>query len=463
MKLSILMALMAASLSSVVFSDSYSQEYSPGTGRDPRLRAAYFNARTHRPFDALTEAAAAEQKMGGQLAISNEMVAAFKLAIAELGLGVDDVGVSILSAANVDGLQAPQSHLYENYNRGVSLLKSPSPQDGVQILTAISTGEYGENDNLLLQDKANLSLGYYYIEAGDNVAAINYFRQVRRLSSYANKALVGLGWALLSPNTQRNKVGFAAQSESDVVVSDYLWSGSEDDIAWSRRESPFRRAWAVAKGEKEKDLRAAMVPWMELISRDPLDPAVQEVMLIIPYLMLHWDGQEPRAQQYYTSAVERLKQAITDLDVIEEDIRSGGLIKSIRSADEAEDNGWNIWLSDLTAKRMGGYLSLILDAPGFSEALGEFRQLDRIYTRLNSAIEGSGGGVNKDKSQRLLLEVEDHRSYWSAALEKIALEKIAERRRRTEAYSAEAEFALARNYERLRQQLSSVVWSENES
>lgn len=463
MKLSILIALMAASLSSVVFSDSYSQEYSPGTGRDPRLRAAYFNARTHRPFDALTEAVATEQVMDGQLAISNKMITAFKLAVTELGLDADDVAVSIVSATDVEGVQAKQSRLYESYNRGVSLLKSPSPQDGVQILDAISKGEYAENDNLLLQDKANLSLGYHYIEAGDNVAAIEYFRQVRRLSSYANKALVGLGWALLSPNTQRNKVGFAAQSDSKVVVSDYLWSGSEDDIAWSRRESPFRRAWAVAKGEKEKDLRAAMVPWMELISRDPLDPAVQEVMLIIPYLMSHWEGQEPRAHQYYTSAVERLDQAITDLEVIEEDIRNGGLIKSIRSADEAEDNGWDIWLSDLTAKRMGGYLSLILGAPGFSEALSEFRQLGRIYTRLNSAIAGGSGEINKVKSQQLLLEVEDHRKYWSTVLEKIALDKITERRRSTEAYSAEAEFALARNYERLRQQLSGVVWSENES
>ena len=62
-----------------------------------------------------------------------------------------------------------------------------------------------------------------------------------------------------------------------------------------------------------------------------------------------------------------------------------------------------------------------------------------------------------------MAEIERHRSDWSTTLEKLALERIIERRQRTEAYSAEAEFALARNYERLHQQLSGVAWSESES
>lgn len=451
MRVFIVFSLLLSSLSSNVLADTYAQ----GTGRDPRLRAAYFNARTHKPFDALVELAMAANKRGQIVDISPEMNAAFFAAANELGVSLSALGIELSAQNGSQNIDNSVADIYANYNRGVSLLTSNTPLDGVSVLKEISAGEYLENDTILLQDKTNLTLGYYFLESGDNRSAVHYFRQVRRLSMYANKALVGLGWALLSPNTgTEGETAFDKLNANNVSAEGYLWSGSEDDIAWSRREAPFRRAWAIAKGEKEEDLRAAIVPWMELINRDPFDPAVQEVMLILPYLMLHWDGQEARAQQYYVSAVERLKQTSQDLVKIENDIRSGGLINSIRAAD-IDSNGWDIWLSDLTAKRLGGYLNLLIDSADFRNTLQELRQLDLIYKRLNSLGDG-----NVDE---MMAEVDSARVDLAAELEKLALARIVERRHRTEAYSAEAEFALARNYERLRLQLSGVVWNGGES
>ncbi|CAA0102542.1 Uncharacterised protein [Zhongshania aliphaticivorans] len=451
MRVFIVLSLMLSSIASNVMADTYTQ----GTGRDPRLRVAYFNARTHKPFDALIELAMAASKRGQTIDATSEMNAAFLAAANELGVSLSELGIKISHQNRSQNIESSAADIYANYNRGVSLLKSNTPLDGVSVLKEISVGEYVENDTVLLQDKTNLTLGYYFLESGDNRSAVHYFRQVRRLSMYANKALVGLGWALLSPNTGKESATTLDKlNASDLSSEGYLWSGSEDDIAWSRREAPFRRAWAIAKGEKEEDLRAAIVPWMELISRDPLDPAVQEVMLILPYLMLHWNGQEARAQQYYGAAVARLKQASQDLAKIEKAIRSGGLISSIRAAD-IDSNGWDIWLSELTANRLGGYLSLLLDSAEFRNTLQELRQLDLIYKRLNTL----GGG----RIEAALAEVDDARATLASELEKLALTRIVERRHRTEAYSAEAEFALARNYERLRLQLSGVVWSGGES
>ena len=451
MRVFIVLSLLLSSLSSNVLADTYTQ----GTGRDPRLRVAYFNARTHKPFDALIELATSANKRGQIIDASPEMNAAFLAAANELGVSLSALGIKLSHQNGSQNIGNSAADIYANYNRGVSLLKTNTPLDGVSVLKDISVGEYLENDTILLQDKANLTLAYYFLESGDNRSAVHYFRQVRRLSMYANKALVGLGWALLSPNTgTEGETALDKLNASKVSAEGYLWSGSEDDIAWSRREAPFRRAWAIAKGEKEEDLRAAIVPWMELINRDSLDPAVQEVMLILPYIMLHWDGQETRAQQYYVSAVERLKQASQDLVKIENDIRSGGLISSIRAAD-IDSNGWDIWLSELTANRLGGYLSLLLDSAEFRNTLQELRQLDLIYKRLNTL---GGGNI-----ETVLAEVDDARAILASELEKLALTRIVERRHRTEAYSAEAEFALARNYERLRLQLSGVVWSGGES
>jgi hypothetical protein len=463
MKIAISIALAIAFASPSIYAD----DDSPAISQDPRLRAVYFYARTHRPFDALAGLSVA-QMQGVGLSGSAELNAAIDTAVIELGLDEKILEASSFAYRVTGNGHREESPIYTKYNHGVSLLKSSTPLDGVKVLSEISAGEYLENDEKLLKDRANLTLGYYLLETGDQRGAINYFRQVRRLSIYANRALVGLGWALLSPNTGLEKNENSLHNSSDATADYYLWSGSDDELAWSRRDAPFRRAWAVAKGEKEKDLRAAMVPWMELISRDPLDPAVQEVMLIIPYLMLHWDGQQARSEQYYISAVGRLKRATSDLVTIEKDIRSGGLIKSIQAADANQDNGWEIWLSDLTASRLGGYISILLDTPGFREALDEFRQLDRIHMRLESVLAGGAEAPSALREEQaaaraLLAKIEQHRAHWSSVIEQLALKRVVEHRNRTEAYSAEAEFALARNYERLRQSLSSVMWSENES
>ena len=458
MKSTILIACLASSVSTLLLAESYT----PGSEQDPKLRAAYFNAQTHKPFDALSEIASVAQKTGSYFSPSDNMKTAFQAAANELGLKVEDIGISpSVLRTPVDGMDTSVG-IYRNYNLGISLLNTASPNDGIKILSDMSTSEFVKHDELLLKDKANLTLGYYFLEHDDNTSAANYFRSVRRLSPYANKALVGLGWALLSPRATSLKERGESSDSSTALAGNYLWSGSDDEVAWSRRDAPFRRAWAVAKGEKEQDLLAALVPWMELISRDPLDPAVQEVMLIIPYLMLHWDGQEARSQQYYVSAVARLKQARLDLTAIEQDIRSGGLLKSIHDADAVDDSGWDAWLSDLTANRLGGYLSLLIDRADFRYALTQYRQLNHIHARLQSSIDDRSS-ENIAVVRSVMAEIERHRSDWSTTLEKLALERIIERCQRTEAYSAEAEFALARNYERLHKQLSGVAWSESES
>tara|TARA_R110001592_G_scaffold6045_8_gene32823 strand:- start:9495 stop:10904 length:1410 start_codon:yes stop_codon:yes gene_type:complete len=469
MKSVILLTLILLSASSSVLA----QNDSSGISEDPRLRAAYFNARTHKPFDALAAFAEA-QKQSGKLAISSELKVALQAAVSELNVDLTDLATPLVSLIKHDSGQMVNDAIYDNYNLGVSLLKSNTPLAGVEVLREITAGEYIEIDHIFLKDKTNLILGYYLAETGDQFGAIDHFRQVRRLSIYANRALVGLGWAMLSPNTTLEKSASESTNVYDTLAGDYLWSGSDDDIAWSRRESPFRRAGAIAKGEKEEDLLAAMVPWMELLSRDTLDPAVQEVMLIIPYVMLHWDGQVARSEQYYISAIDRLKHADAELAFIEKDIRSGGLVKNILGVGAQENNGWDIWLSDLTASRTTGYLKLLLDAPGFHQALAELRQLDLIHARLKSAIDDTVLDANSSLrsaqlddaralARTLLAEIDKHRSHRSEALENLALLRIGEYRRRTEAYSAEAEFALARSYERLRSQLLDVVWSENES
>src|SRR5690606_40439773 len=72
-----------------------------------------------------------------------------------------------------------------------------------------------------------------------------------------------------------------------------------------RLEGPFSNkallgvGWADAETE---DYRQALVPWMELRSRDLLDSAVQESMLAIPYAMARLDSVG-QAADYYVAAI----------------------------------------------------------------------------------------------------------------------------------------------------------------
>jgi len=451
---------------SILLHDRGEEDPALNSDSNPFLRAVYFNARRHYAFEALAEAMYYVKK-GGQVAqFSPRLQQTLKQSAVELGLAalpseLANIGDPASSARASDDI-------YQKFNSGVGLINRGKAAEGVAILDALSytiresngSGTAQNSNEALLGDKINLSLGFYFLQQGDSERAVNYFSEVRRLSPYANKALVGLGWALLSPR----QTAVQALADSDISAPGrkaknmaYLWSGSEDDIAWARRHTPFRRAWAIASGAKEEDLQAAMVPWMELINRDPLDPAVQEGLLILPYAMSHWAGQGARAESYYVSAVNRLQESLLILESAAEDVRSGGLLEAVIAADKDKLNGWGIWLCDLSADRQGAYLDLLLDSSSFHFALREFRQLGRIVEvlggvgQVGSASSAAGGST-------LLGALDKLKAQWGLKLERAAIAELDKHRQRTERYLAEANFAMARNHENARRQLTEVVW-----
>lgn len=430
----------------------------------PRFRSMYFNAKRHFSFDALADAMAMI-KAGVSAGQFSEQV---KLALSRSAsdLGLTEVSVSLQGLVEFDRLsdESKPGSMFSHFNAGAALIQQGKYAEGVALLAALSEGELLAPDELLLRDKVNLALGYHFLKQGDSEQAVNYFSQVRRLSPYANKALVGLGWALLSPRQSQAAPLVASDdhaSEAIATATPYLWSGSEDEIAWARRHTPFRRAWAIASGGKEEDLQAAMVPWMELVNRDPLDPAVQEGLLILPYVMSHWAGQAQRAERYYVAASERLQAALQSLRGASADIQRGGLRAAIDLADQGGRSGWDIWLSALYDDK-DAYFDLLIDSPNFHEALSEYRQLVRIRDLLGAYQSGPLVAVDgrelDAKFAALLPRLTASIATRAATLDREALVEIGRHQRRTEMYLAEANFALARNHENTRRKLSGVVW-----
>ena len=119
---------------------------------------------------------------------------------------------------------------YAKFNLGVALARSGRVDGAADILQQLGKLDPLNEELSSLRDKANLALGYAYLQDRQPVAAKTPLQRVRLDGPFSNKALLGVGWA-------------------DAEIDNY---------------------------------RRALVPWMELKDRDLLDPAVQESMLAIP-------------------------------------------------------------------------------------------------------------------------------------------------------------------------------------
>ena len=114
---------------------------------------------------------------------------------------------------------------------------------------------------IALKDRANLALGFAYLQKKNPQKARVALERVRLNGPYSNKALLAIGWA-------------------DAQLGDY---------------------------------KAALVPWTELRNRNLLDAAVQESYLAVPYAYGQLSANAQSAE-FYETAVEQFSAEDTHLD-----------------------------------------------------------------------------------------------------------------------------------------------------
>lgn len=180
---------------------------------------------------------------------------------------------------------------YGQHNLGVAMLKNGQPQKGMGILRRISAESFQGNEGRALQDKANLALGYVYLQAGDMSSAIGYLEKIRINGPFSFRALFGLGFA----------------------------------------ESALGRH------------QRALIPWLELQKEDIRESEVQEALLMIPETLFKLESYK-KAQADYQNAVSLYKLEIDALSAAIEATRAGKITKSILAKGMLEENSWNDFL-----------------------------------------------------------------------------------------------------------------------
>ena len=211
---------------------------------------------------------------------------------------------------------------YAQYNLGVALVRKGLVTEADPFLTAVGTIESGRRELRCLRDRANLALGYAYLQNNQPAQAKPVLQRVRLDGPFSNKALLGVGWA---------------------------------DAA-------------------EGQFQEALTPWMELRERNLLDSAVQEAYLAIPYAFAKLNANAQAAENYEL-AIRSFDTETVNLDVSIAEIDDGTMLDKLLQRDANDHVGWFWQLKEVPDAAQSRYLYHLLAGHDFQEGLKNYRDL----------------------------------------------------------------------------------------
>src|SRR5215469_3919885 len=229
----------------------------------------------------------------------------------------------------------PTWSAYARFNLGVALVRANRLADADPFLSGVGTMLAPNPELAALRDRANLALGFAYLQANQPDRARPALARVRLNGPYSNKALLGTGWA-------------------QAALGDY---------------------------------QGALTPWMELRSRDVLDAAVQESYLAVPYAYMKLNANAQSAE-YYEGAVNSFGAENGRLDAAIAHIRQGDMLREVlsssgpRNPDTPVVHGWFRDLKSLPHTGEAPYLYAVLAGHDFQEGVKNYRDLVYLDTTL---------------------------------------------------------------------------------
>lgn len=291
-----------------------------------RDRTWFFLAKIWQQRGYLSKSESALANIRGELPSSMEAERQMLKAQLHIESGEYDAAIALLTGWT----DKTEWSSYARFNLGVAMVRNGQVNAAAQILDDLGRLDPFNEELSSLRDKANLALGYTYLQDGQPLAAKPPLQRVRLDGPFSNKALLGVGWA-------------------DAEVDDY---------------------------------GRALVPWMELRNRNLLDSAVQESMLAIPYAMAKLDAIS-QAADHYLNAIEAFYEEISRLDNTIGLIESGALFDDFLVAGERGSTGWYWRLEKLPERLESRYLYHLLATHEFQEGLKNYRDLRYLSENLD--------------------------------------------------------------------------------
>lgn len=292
-----------------------------------RDRAWFYLGKVRYQRRLYPEALAALARVGGDLPPALAAEHPMLIAQSHMALGEWQEAQRVLADWKAPG----QWLAYARYNLGVALVRLGRVSEGAALLENVGQMRASTAEEKSLRDKANLALGYAWLQAGDAAQAKPALQRVRLRGPFASKALLGAGWA-------------------DAIAADY---------------------------------RGALVPWMELIDRDLLDSAVQESFLAVPYALGRLEAHAP-AIASYERALATFDTEITRLQDAVRRARSGRLLPALLADDDLALGRWYWQLGAVPNSEDSRYLYHLLAGHEFQEGVKNYRDLAFLARHLDA-------------------------------------------------------------------------------
>ncbi len=200
------------------------------------------------------------------------------------------------------------------------------------IISLDEAGKISSSDRgvLAIKDKANLTLANRMLENGSPKIAKQYFSRIRLHGPFANRALLGAGWANASM----------------------------------------------------KNFRKALVPWKMLQEREVTNETVQESMLAVAYAygQLNYYGQ---AALNYARAMDSFGNEIDHLQTSIKIVREGKFLRAVLDKKGESDKNWLHNLRNLPETPETRYILSLMASNDFQQSLQNYRDLAELRIRLS--------------------------------------------------------------------------------
>ena len=334
-----------------------------------RNRAWFYLAQIWYARGYLDKSADALRKINGKMSPELEAQREHLFANVLMHQGKFDEAIRLLATARGNSIWTA----YARFNLGVALVRKDRLADADPFLTGVGTASVVTPEMVALKDRANLALGFAYLQKKNPQKARLPLERVRLNGPYSNKALLAIGWA-------------------DAQLGDY---------------------------------KAALAPWTELRNRNLLDAAVQESYLAVPYAYGQLSANAQSAE-FYETAVEQFSAEDTRLDDAIGRIRDGKMLDDALSSDKDGHYGWFWQLKDVPEAPESRYLYTLLAGHDFQEGLKNYRDLTfmgKTLDRWGDNMEAFGDMI--DTRERAYVE---RTPKVDALLASGAVDKLAQRR-----------------------------------
>ncbi len=283
-----------------------------------RNRAWYYLAKISWQRDDPAGALRALGHIEGNMTRATRAETALLGSLLLLKLGRNAEAIELIEAARADNTWTP----YLAYNLGVAQIRSGQLEQGAKTFDEIGKLRARSGELRMLRDKANLALGYSYLQSGDAGQSRARLERVRLEGPFSSRALLGAGWA-------------------DAETGRYAH---------------------------------ALSPWSELVRRDATDPSVQEAMLASSYAMTRMK-LHGRAVDQYNSAIGTLYDEKGRLDESIGAIQNGELLDILEQQDLRSGSGWLQQLTLDTRSPALRYQVALMASHDFQEAVKNYRDL----------------------------------------------------------------------------------------